>query len=170
MANILVSDNTITCVPNPIFWPVGIMVGQTGSDALNDVTGLTISGNTISGGCYGVLCDGSTTTKIDGNTISDCQGDAIYVQGNTAGTLDISSNKLSNCGQEPFNSNYNNYFNHTAAIMVAGSVASRLTIENNSYGSASQANNLSFFILCDVVNAQVSGNTNPTWLPTYLPP
>ncbi len=172
VASVVVADNTVTIDPTNVF-PVGIMAGAgLANNAYNDVRTLIISGNTISGGSYGILCDGSTTTKIDSNTISNCQGDAIFVEYNTAGTLDVSSNVLSNCGLQPVGYD-DTAFNQTAALMIVGSTVKGVTIYKNSYGSATQANNLSYFMFVDVASengVKAAGDVTTTTLANYIAP
>jgi parallel beta-helix repeat protein len=170
MKNIQVIANSIKAPGQA--WPVGIMAGASpASDAANDISGLNISKNIINGCSYGIYVDGSTTTTVDSNSITGCQGDGIYVDYNTAGTLAVIGNNVSNCGLAPTNSGNLNWYNETAAIMVVGSTVYGVTIEKNTYGTAAQANNLMFFLFCDVPSMQkvaTAKNVTTTTLPSYI--
>ena len=58
---------------------------------------ITISNNTVTGPTYGVLTDGVKSITVDGNTITNSPGNAVYIRGVPgSSTYSINDNDLSN--------------------------------------------------------------------------
>ena len=171
-----ISYNTIATTGNA---SMGISVGAAGATGLTvnnntftadagdgsiwgpNVTDVTVSNNTLSGGSYAVQFSGVTgTSTISGNTISGYTGSGGIVISNGAGTsgLTISGNNISSCSNGIYFAEY--CAQGTAANMttvtISGNTISGSTNDAIKVGDGAHVLASNFVI----VNNKISGSSN----------
>jgi parallel beta-helix repeat protein len=166
--NVQITNNTIALLENPNFHHTSLSSGV----AIQGGSGITVSGNTISGtaygGVYGTNCSNITVTN---NTFQNNEGAAVYFDTGMSGTCNISNNTTAGDGYldaadaafvygiPPYTSQIANYY-------VAASSIGSLKVQNNV--DSGPANNFSDYIdiLIPAANVSASGNMTPTNLPS----
>jgi ribosomal protein S26 len=172
--NLLIANNTMSQYATVTFGCslcCGICVaGPAGSMAEVGITGNNMTGTAYSG----VYVDGVTNFDILSNTISNGYGLGIYSGTSNAGVLLISGNAITNCGLAPPNSKAVTYLGLSTQAAVDVQAAAGITsaaIQNNTYGTASEGNNLKYDIYCALSKSisTVNGNQNAALLSNYGP-
>ena len=156
-------------------WNCSISVGVALTGGAGSIQNFSASGNTMTGTCYGgFFIDSANNVSLNGNTLSNCYGPGIYTGTNNGSSLYIANNVLTNCGLAPPTSPVVKNLGCSllgSIVMNAAPNVISCSITNNSYGTASEANNLQYDIYCALPHTITSetGNIDQTGLPNFGP-
>jgi hypothetical protein len=172
--NVVVNGNVFSqyAVPG---WNCSLSIGVAITGDPGSIQNFSATGNIMTGTCYaGFWIDSTRNIAIQNNTLSNCYGSGIYTGTGDSGSLTISNNALTNCGLAPPSSPVVTNLGLSLLGSIIVNAASNITgaaITGNSYGTATEANNLQYDIYCALSKSitNESGNTDQTLLANYGP-
>ena len=169
LMNVSATNNNITMIPIPQLFNFSFTSGIYCYGAAGGIGNLTITGNTMTGSGYsGITVNSCANGNISNNSITDGQGEGIYLGNSNAGTFTISGNTMSNLGSAEPNAQKAGCSVRAAIDVDQGSASTAEIIKGDDYNAP--ANGLQYFIYCSAPKAQddISGNQTDTMLPTFI--